>query len=227
GPIIELDSDGVWRVPQVGYYGWLNVPSDRALAKTKASEYLPRLQAVLQGDVTAELAPGPPLQCDLDSDRKSYLLFHLTANEKQILREKQKQFGYSYEDSPAEINLTSGDCSSGQLEGEFTAYYLYQQRLLVTGMNSNFDMYGRVEGKFANGRLDGEFNRTWLKNSKSQSFLGTEVGMSLASFDNGERLDEEVHLVAVPDSRSTRLVLINTRTDGRERVEIWNDGKPQ
>lgn len=60
-----------------------------------------------------------------------------------------------------------------------------------------------------------------------KSTLDSDVGAALAQFENGERTGDELQLLALTDARSTRVVKLIHRPDGRERLDVWSNAERQ
>lgn len=223
----ESVTGGAWNVPAVGFYSWLKPPSNATLASANAASYMPKLTTILAGDVAAQLTPGSQQECVLDADTKSYILFQLTADEHAAQRTAQRKHNFDYDDGAADIIVSQGQCTDGTIQGRFVAHYTHPHRFSTGAYQQISDMYGRVEGQFIDGRLHGELKRIWLQQAKSGSMAATDVGASLVQFNNGQRVQDELQLLAIPNSRSTRVIKTNYRSDGREKLEIWLNGKRQ
>jgi len=213
----------VSRVPSVGYYDWLNPP--RVDADMTAT--IQRLRGILSGDVGARLQPVDGSTCALTWDIQSQLVFQKSAADHADERANQARLNYAFEDSPIEFMEAEGNCVDGQLDGDFVVYYRYQQKFTAGAYKSHFDTYGRVEGALVNGALQGEIRRTWLNQAQQGSMAGTEVGASLAEFEQGERVGTEVHLIALPQEQSTRTIMLTYRDDKRELMQMWMNDKRQ
>lgn len=214
-------------IPAVGFYHWLTLPTEQDLAASGLSWKANRLQQVLAGDVTAQLSSNSATSCELNLDTKNLLLFQKSTSVRTLERENQERNDLFYEYGPAEIRLSEGSCINGSIAGRFVAHYKYWHGFTTGQYKTMFNVYGRVEGEFRNGQLHGEVQRVWLNDAISGSMAGSEVGASLAQFNDGRRVDAELHLQALPKLQATRMVQLSSRDDNREMMEMWVNGTRQ
>lgn len=214
-------------IPAVGFYHWLTVPTEQELGASATSWMLTRLQQTLSGDVTAQLRSTGATSCDLNVDTQNLLLFQKPTSVQTLERENQQRANIFYEYGPAEVKISEGYCSNGSIDGRFVAHYKYRQDFTAGQYKTQFNVYGRVEGRFQNGQLHEEVQRVWLNDAIPGSMAGSEVGASLAEFNYGRRIGEEVHLLALPKLQATRLVQLSTRGDDRELMQMWLNGNRQ
>ncbi len=182
---------------------------------------------ILAGDVTAQLSSNTATSCELNEETESLLLFQKPTAVRTLERENQERNNLFYEYGPAEVRISEGNCTNGSINGRFVAHYKYRHDFTAGQYKTSFNVYGRVEGEFRNGQLHGEVQRVWLNDAISGSMAGSEVGASLAEFNYGRRVGEELHLLALTKLEATRLVQLSSRYDDREVMEMWVNGNRQ
>lgn len=224
----SIPAQGVsWRIPQIGKINWLSLPNLRQLNSARAADYMPRIQQILAGNIVQHLTPTAGNSCVLDEDTKSYLLFQLNQNDYTAQREKQRQRGMVYSDGQPKFSVAEGNCENGKLVGAFVVTFTYPQKFEVNSYRMSPDIYGRIEGRFVDGKLHGEVLKTWLSQQQRGTMAPSEVATSLTTYHHGLRDGDEIQVIAIPQSRSTRLIKVTPYPEQRELAEIWLNGKRQ
>ncbi|RUO60997.1 hypothetical protein [Pseudidiomarina marina] len=216
-----------WRIPQIGKINWLSLPNYKQLNSARAADYMPRLQQILADNIVQYLTPTAGNSCVLDDDTKSYLLYQLNQTDYATKRAKQRQRGMVYSDGQPKLSVTKGTCENGNLIGEFVVTYTYPQKFEMSSYRTSPDIYGRIEGSFVDGKLHGEVLKTWLTQQQPGTMAPSEVTTSLSVYLNGLRDGDEIQVIAIPQSRSTRLIKVTPYPEQRELAEIWLNGKRQ
>ncbi|WP_369743998.1 hypothetical protein AB8S08_05235 [Pseudidiomarina sp. PP-1MA] len=220
-------AQSTWSIPRIPDLNWLTMPNLKQLYSARANEYIPRLQQQLLTNMVQYLTPKAGPSCVLNDDSTSYLLFQLSKSDYEQQRNKQRSRNNVYTDGQPSIMVAEGACENGQLDGDFVVMFRYPHSLKMGAYQASSNIYGRIEGTFVDGKLHGEISRTWLTQHQPGSMGATEIAASLSIYQHGQRDGEEIHVIAIPNSRSTRVVKLTPYSVQREKADIWLNGRPQ
>ncbi|MGX5913774.1 hypothetical protein ACR0ST_03485 [Aliidiomarina sp. Khilg15.8] len=193
----------------------------------QAVEYEERLKALAGSDVAGYLEPEnvQAVACDLDETTRTWLVFQMSPERLKNTREVEAKIGTRTQTKP-EVTLISGDCSSGQLEGEFVALYTYDYTFESEHMSSSTQMTGRSEGSMKNGLPDGEWRAT-NRDTSSFSFASQPRVIDqhhLGEYDDGQRVGSHVNLART--SSGDVLTVTQVLNERRELGLTWMAGEP-
>jgi len=195
------------------------------LPSAQAERYLAYLRDLRQSDPSTffRVESGQEVSCSFDSTSQAWLMYQqpaealarsLAVSAKTVQR---RQLGQR-------IQLLSGDCSSGRLEGPFSA--LYQDRYYSSSeyVNGETRIDGRIDGYFRNGVLDGEVRVISIDNSNLFGQPQQSFYYSIGIFDAGEKVGSHV-TVAMSQQHET-VYATQGLEQGRARTTTWMNDEP-
>lgn len=194
----------------------------------QAREYEERLEEHAGSDLDSFLQPTDvqPVACELDDATRDWVVFQMSSERLENTREAEAQHGTREQESTPDVTIISGDCSSGQLEGEFVAVYSYDYTFESPHMSSTTEITGRSEGTMRDGVPDGE----WLATNRDTSSFSFTSGPrvidrhDMVEYDNGQRTGSYVNLARTNDGDV--LTVNRILSDRRELGMTWALGKP-
>lgn len=168
----------------------------------QAAQYEAQLKEHAGSDVKSYLHPenAESVACDLDDATHDWVVYQMSSQRLKNTLAAESQHGTREQEEP-EVTIISGDCSSGQLEGEFVAIYSYDYTFTSPHISIETEITGRSEGTLKNGVPDGEWLATNRDTASSSASNNSRIidRHDLLEYDDGERTGSAVNLARTDD----------------------------
>uniref|UniRef100_UPI004047512C hypothetical protein n=1 Tax=Rheinheimera sp. TaxID=1869214 RepID=UPI004047512C len=195
------------------------------LSSAQAERYVAYLQDLKQADPSAffNVESGREISCSFDAKSQSWLVHQQSPEARARIMAvtaktvQTRQLGQR-------IQLLSGDCSSGRLEGPFSAIYQNRYSSSFDNVSGETRIDGRIDGYFRNGVLDGEVRVISLDNSNLFGQPRQIRYYSIGVFNSGEKVGSHVTL-AISEQQET-VYATQGLGQGRARTTTWDNGEP-